>query len=111
MSENFIQIWNTQEYVQNRAIYVIEKNPKLYLEIPENSLFIIEMLSQKCKIAKLDIFVSFKKIKLNTSYRILADDFCLPTAKVCTIIQKCMPLLAKFLKPFVQWKTLLEVQQ
>lgn len=110
-SEDFVQIWNTQEYVQNRAVYVIEKNPKLYLGISEKSLFIIEMLSQKCKVSKLDIFVTLKKIKLDLSYRILADDFCLSAAKVCSIIQKCIPLLAKFLKPFIQWKTLFEVQQ
>ncbi|KAJ8976202.1 hypothetical protein NQ317_018868 [Molorchus minor] len=110
-TQDFVQIWNTKDYVQKRATYLIEKDPKLYLGIPSHSLFIIEMLSQKCKISKLDIFITLKKIKLDVSYRILADDFCLSLTKVCSVVQNCIPLLAKFLKPFIQWKTLSEVQK
>lgn len=52
-----------------------------------------------------------KRIKLNLSYNILADDFCLSATAVCMIIQNTIPLLASYLKPFVQWKTILEVKE
>lgn len=102
---------NITEEIQKRTFFLIEKNPKLYLGLPSHSLFIVNMLAQKCKLDRLDIFLTLKKIKLNLSYRILADDFSVKVAKVCNIIQKTIPLLAGYLYPFVQFKTLSEVQE
>lgn len=45
LSGIFAEKWNAKENVEKRAIYVIEKNPKRYLGLPNHSMFIIEMLS------------------------------------------------------------------
>lgn len=58
------EIWNFKENVQQRTIYLIEKNPKLYLGLPIQSLFIIDKLSTLCRLTKLEIYVTLKKLNL-----------------------------------------------
>lgn len=69
------------------------------------------MLSTKCQLTKIEIFVTLKKIKLNLPYRIIADDFFISAATVSSIIKKTIPLLVEHLKPFIQWKSLSEIQK
>ncbi|XP_050301063.1 uncharacterized protein LOC126739425 [Anthonomus grandis grandis] len=107
----YMENMDFSEEIRKRSTFLIERNPKLYIGIPSHSLFIVNILAQKCKLDRLDIFLTFKKIKLNLSYRILADDFGIQVARVCNIIQKTIPLLAGYLYPFVQFKSLNDVQE
>ncbi|KAG5867490.1 hypothetical protein JTB14_018599 [Gonioctena quinquepunctata] len=83
---------NRSKEIQRRTFYLIEKNQKLYLGVPSQSLFVVNLLTKKCELDKLDIFSTLKKIKLNLPYRISADDFSVPLSRVCSIIQKTIPL-------------------
>lgn len=103
--------WNFKENVEQRTIYVIEKNPKLYIGVPIESMFIIDQISTMCQLTKIELYVTLKKIRLNLPYKILADDFCLSASTVCAIIKKSLPKLVTYLKPFIQWKSLSEIQK
>lgn len=54
----------------------IKESPKMYIGIHSHSLFIVDMLSTRCQLTKIEIFVALKKIILNLPYKIIADDFC-----------------------------------
>ncbi|KAJ8966526.1 hypothetical protein NQ314_003479 [Rhamnusium bicolor] len=111
LSGIFVQNWNSRNNIEQRAIYVIEKNPTLYLGIPKEFLFIIELLSEKCQLPRIDIYVTLKKIKLNLPYEILVDDFCLAAASICNVIKRALPKLTVCVKPFIQWKTIEEIRE
>lgn len=103
-------IVNQRESVEKRYIFIIERNPKLYLGIPPESLFIVKIICSKCQVGKIEVFISLKKIKLNLPYSVLADDFCTSVATVCLAIQNCLPKMSQFFEKFIQWKSLSEIK-
>lgn len=100
-----------KENVEKRVVFVIERNPKLYLGIPAPSLFLIEMICSKCQIGKIEVYMTLKKIRLNLPFSVLADDFGTSKTTVSMTIQKCLPKMAQFFEPFIQWKSLSDVQK
>lgn len=57
-----------KENVEKRVVFVIERNPKLYLGIPAPSLFLIEMICSKRQIGKMEVYnynIEENKTKLN----------------------------------------------
>ena len=50
--------------MEKSQVYVVEKNRKRYLGIPENSLLLIDIIIAECPLTKIDIFITLKKISL-----------------------------------------------
>ena len=107
----FVENWNLQESVQKRAIYIIERNSKLYLGIKPQSIFIIDLICVNCHLSKLDIYITLKKVKFDYHYIVLVDDFCISVPNICAIIQKSIPKLSSYFQKLVQWKMLAETQK
>lgn len=106
-----LEPYNMKQNVEKRQVYVIEKNPKRYLGIPENSLLLIDIILAECPLTKIDIFITLKKIKLNQSYACIGDDFGVSSRVVGLIFQKSLPILCRVFKNFIQWKPLAEIKK
>ena len=104
----FVENWNLQESVQKRAIFVIERNSKLYLDNPSQSIFIIDLNCANCHLSKLDIYITLRIVKFDYPYTVSADDFCISVSVICTIIQNSIPKLSSYLQKLVQWNMLAE---
>lgn len=95
---------------EKMTFYLIEKSPKLYIGIPSESIFLVEILCSTCNLTKQEVYVTLKKIKCDLPYSVLADDFNISTASVCSIIQKCIPKIASQMKSFIKWRKLEETK-
>lgn len=64
-----------QNTMRNATVMSMERNPKIFLGLPQESYFLIDLLSEKLQITTLNIVITLKKIRLNDSFAILAIHF------------------------------------
>ncbi|KAL4709401.1 hypothetical protein ACJJTC_001197 [Scirpophaga incertulas] len=88
---------------QKNTILKIESNSKLYLGIPKQSYFVINLLIENVRCPFVNILITLKKIKLNDSYQRLEIDF--NTKNVSRIFRKTVVLLAKCFKQLIYFPT------
>lgn len=60
---------------RNSTLVLIEKNQRLYLGLDSENYFIIKLLTGKTGIAYTAILILLRKIRLNDSFSVLAEDF------------------------------------
>ncbi|XP_074096072.1 LOW QUALITY PROTEIN: uncharacterized protein LOC141525457 [Cotesia typhae] len=80
----------------------IRLSPRKYIGIPSDCMDIIDIL-RMANLSDIDIFITLKKIRLNESFAILADDFGISTSNISRIFTKTLPVMAEYLKDFIIW--------
>lgn len=88
-----------------RTLLIIEKEPRIYIGVPKDCMFIVDLLVKriKCKNAKENIYLTLKKLRLNESFNILGNDFGMSACNASRIFEKFLPLLANYCKTLIVW--------
>ncbi|XP_045452400.1 uncharacterized protein LOC123661489 [Melitaea cinxia] len=79
----------------------IEKKPRLYLGIPSNCYFLVDILKDDLKIPKHHLLLCLHKIRLDVKFNQLADDYGMSSANLSKIFLKNIPLIASLMRPFI----------
>ncbi|XP_048487349.1 uncharacterized protein LOC119692329 isoform X1 [Plutella xylostella] len=79
----------------------IKKNPRSYIGIPLNCYYLVNLISEQTGIPFNHILLCLKKIRLNNSFRELADDFGIDRSYPSKIFFKNVPLIASVMRPFI----------
>ncbi|KAL4707953.1 hypothetical protein ACJJTC_013744 [Scirpophaga incertulas] len=79
----------------------IEKNPRFYLGVPNSGYFLIDILKDEINIPKHYVMLCLNKIRMVFKFKQLKDDYGISPANLNKIFMKNIPLIAKFLHPFV----------
>lgn len=79
----------------------ITKNPRSYIGVPISCYYLINLIQEQTNIPSNHILLCLKKIRLNNSFRELADDFAMDTTYASKIFFKNIPILASVIHPFI----------
>lgn len=88
----------------------ITKYPKRYLGVPEESMHIIQILSEATEINVRDIFVILRKLRLNEPHWQLAIQFQLSTTSIGRVINENIALLADAMEGLIVWPEVEDIQ-
>ncbi len=91
----------------------VSRKPLSYLGVAEDSSFIIQEIAdcipapkKPCSLLSRDIVtIVFQKLRLNDSFDRLGDQYWVSRQHIGRIFSKFMPVIAKYLEPFVFWPT------
>lgn len=92
-----------KEHMLIGTVMSIEKNPKIFLGLPPRRFYLIQMMSEDIPLPTNHIYVVLKKLKLNTSFAILALDFGLSVSSISRIFCKSLPAIAKIMQDLIVW--------
>ncbi|KOB77472.1 Si:dkey-56d12.4 protein [Operophtera brumata] len=94
---------NLQSFEQALKITLahIRANPQLYIGIPTNCYHLIELLHKQTHISTTHILLCLKKVKLDTHFEELADQFGIMADEAQDIFIQNIPILAKTLESFI----------
>ncbi|XP_044741872.1 uncharacterized protein LOC123302846, partial [Chrysoperla carnea] len=81
----------------------IEKNPKLYIGVPDHALFVLRLLSKAANLKLEHIYLTLEKIKRNSPFALLGDEYGKSDSFASEVFRKTVPLMAQYLKRFVFW--------
>lgn len=81
----------------------IDRAPKLLLDIPKESYFCLQILSDKTPVPHTDILITLKKIRLNEPYTILAMQFGRSSVNIGQIFRRTVPLVSKYFQELIIW--------
>ncbi|XP_050675500.1 uncharacterized protein LOC126972657 [Leptidea sinapis] len=76
----------------------IKKNPRSYIGVPNSCYYLIDLIEKKLNIPTHHIIMCLKKIKLNSSFRELSDDFSIDPTYASKIFLKNS---ASLMRPFL----------
>ena len=79
----------------------IKNNPHFCIGVPISCYYLINLVQEQTNIASSHILLCLKKVRLNTSFSELADDFAMDTTYASKIFFKNIPLLASVISPFI----------
>lgn len=83
------------------TLYKIMKNPRSYIGVPISCYYLVDLIQNQTNISANHILLCFKKIRLNNSFRELADDFAMSPTYASKIFFKNIPILASVMRPFI----------
>jgi hypothetical protein len=79
----------------------IMKNPRSYIGLPKSCSYLLDLIEEQTKIPTNHILLCLKKIRLNSPFRELADDFSITTTYASKIFFKNIPVIASVMQPFI----------
>ncbi|XP_047021860.1 uncharacterized protein LOC124631486 [Helicoverpa zea] len=79
----------------------ITNNPLFYIGVPKNCFYLINLIEEKLSIPVNHILMCLKKIRLNNTFRELADDFSMDPTHSSKIFLRSIPLIASIMRPFL----------
>lgn len=83
------------------TIKKIMKNPRCYIGVPNSCIDLITIIQETTNIPVNHLFLCLKKIRLNNTFRELADDFSIHPTYASKIFLKNIPILASIMRPFI----------
>lgn len=83
------------------TIKKIEAKPRLYIGITKDCYFLINLIHTNTGIPTEHILLCLKKIRLNTTFEELADQFGISPSYAGKIFLKNIPIISNILKPFI----------
>ncbi|KAL4721003.1 hypothetical protein ACJJTC_016774 [Scirpophaga incertulas] len=89
----------------------IRNKPKLYIGLPKNVYFLIDLIKKHTDLSEPNILLCFMKIKLNRTFSQLGDDFDLSLNQVSKIFLNSMPEIVKVLSPFIKKFSLVSIKK
>ncbi|XP_026677303.1 uncharacterized protein LOC113466266 [Diaphorina citri] len=87
----------------------IMEYPLFYIGIPNDVLFLLDILVKSTNQTERDVLLCLKKLRLNEPYIILGQDFKITPQHAGAIFHKVLPSLAKALEKFIIWPTNMEI--
>lgn len=84
-----------------RTISKIEKQPRLYIGVPKNCYYLIDIIKDKLDIPKHHVLLCLYRIRLDCKFNVLADDFGTNSSSLSKVFTKNVPLIASVLRPFI----------
>lgn len=79
----------------------INRNPRVYIGVPKDCYYLIDLIENNINIPPVHLLMCLKKIRLNNSFKELADDFSITKSYASKIFFKNIPLLASVMRPFL----------
>ncbi|KAK9736907.1 DDE superfamily endonuclease [Popillia japonica] len=83
------------------TLRVIHRKPLMYVGIPRECYFIIDLIHKHTNIKIEYILLSLKKIRLNSTFSEIEDDFGLSLSYASKLFLKNIPIIASVLRPFI----------
>lgn len=84
-----------------KTIKKIQRKPRLYLGIPNNCYFLIDIIKETLNIPEHHILFCLQKIRLDSTFNQLADDYETTPGYLSKIFNKNIPLIASIMRPFI----------
>ncbi|CAK1594367.1 unnamed protein product [Parnassius mnemosyne] len=83
------------------TLRLIEKKPLMYIGISKECYFLIELLHRHTNINREHILLCLKKIRLNSTFSELEDNFGISLSYASKLFLRNLPIISSFLKPFI----------
>ncbi|XP_022818861.1 uncharacterized protein LOC111362877 [Spodoptera litura] len=83
------------------TLHLIKKKPLMYVGITEHCYFIIQLMHKHTNIKVEHILLCLKKIRLNSTFSELEDNFGMSLSYASKIFLNNIPILSSFLRPFI----------
>lgn len=83
------------------TLRLIVKKPMMYIGIPADCYFLVHLIHKHTHIPHEHILMCLKKIKLNSTFSELEDNFGLSLSYNSKLFLKNIPIIASFLRPFI----------
>jgi hypothetical protein len=83
------------------TMMIIKKTPRFYLGIPEECYFLVDIIEKHTNISKKNILLCLKKIRLDTTFSELGDNFGITLSYASKVFLKSIPKIAAALQPFI----------
>lgn len=80
----------------------IKKNPRMYIGIPAELYFIVDIISKHTNLSENHILLCLVKIRLNRTFSQLADDFDISLSQASKIFYSKLPSIVNVLLPFIK---------
>lgn len=84
------------------SLFLIEKRSKFYLGLPNECYFVLSILQKYVKCEFVKILIVLKKIKTDSTYLELGDNFGMTASNISRIFTKNLPTIAS-LKKLIVW--------
>ncbi|KAJ8909407.1 hypothetical protein NQ315_004532 [Exocentrus adspersus] len=81
--------------------YLIEKKPLMYVGISKECYFLIQLLHKHTNAKIEHILLCLKKIRLNSTFSELEDNFGLSLSYASKLFLRNIPIISSFLRPFI----------
>lgn len=91
------------ELRQKICIQNITSNPKRYLGINKESLWIVAEIKKHTELDNIAIYLTLKKIKTAHTFGELADDFGITESTATRLFKNAIPLLSPLMKELIVW--------
>lgn len=88
------------ETIQNIIDKIMNK-PRFYIGLPKSSYFLLDIINDDTNIPIQHSMLCLKKIRLDSKFQELADDFAMTPSYASKIFFKNVPIIASVLRPFI----------
>ncbi|KAJ8671172.1 hypothetical protein QAD02_002431 [Eretmocerus hayati] len=95
---------------ENYTKLMIEDDPYLFIGLRKEAMYVLHELHEMSGISLRDLYLVFKKIRLNQSFSILAYEFSMSKSEACRIFQKNVDTVAKYFKQLIVWPSRKNIQ-
>lgn len=92
---------DSKSIIVKATMLFIEKEPKLYLGIPKEAYFCLEILSKKIPAPLTDVLITLKKIRFNEPCSMLSIQFGRTASNIGQTFRQTVPLMSKHLKELI----------
>ena len=83
------------------TLRLIDKKPMMYVGISAECYFLVHLLHKHTKIKREHILLCLKKIRLNSTFSELEDNFGISLSYASKLFLVNIPIISSFLKPFI----------
>lgn len=83
------------------TVRLMKNNPRYYIGISKDCYFLIDIIHKHTKLPEEHILLCLKKIRLNTTFSELGDQFGISLSYASKIFMKSVSLIASVLHPFI----------
>ncbi|XP_060804273.1 uncharacterized protein LOC106136451 isoform X2 [Amyelois transitella] len=90
-----------EEEIVQMTIKKVKKRPRFYIGVPKNCYYLINIISKHTNIPEKYILLCLKKIRLDTKFSELADEFGMSVSYACKIFLKNIPIICSVMSPFI----------
>ncbi|KAI8437943.1 hypothetical protein MSG28_010610 [Choristoneura fumiferana] len=96
---------------RNHLMAKIASKPKIYLGLPKNYVWAIDLLAKESSCLPLDIIITLFKIKTNDTFIQMSDEFEIPRCTIRLLFEENVYMLATFLQNIVYLPSLYEIKK
>lgn len=79
----------------------IEKKPRLYIGVPIKCYYLVDIIIDEINIPKHHLLFCLNKIRLDSTFNQLSDDYAMTPSYLSKIFSKNIPLIASVMRPFI----------